>query len=85
MRRRRGRRGRGGEEERGEEEEERKERRNDDDEIDIYVADLSGQGISEITGLQLNGNRCTRARFPNANPETDVSSFISISSFLQKK
>jgi hypothetical protein len=38
----------------------------------IYVADLSGQGIQNITGLQLNGLRCTRARFPNANPETDL-------------
>lgn len=41
--------------------------------IDIYETDLSGQDISEILGLQLNGQRCIRARFPNANPETDVS------------
>jgi hypothetical protein len=38
----------------------------------IWVADLSGQGVQEMLGLQLNGQRCTRARFPNANPEIDL-------------
>lgn len=40
---------------------------------DIYVADLSRQGVTQMLGLQLDGQRCTRARYPNANPETDVS------------
>lgn len=38
----------------------------------IYVTDLSGQNIQSILGLQLNGQRCIRARFPNANPEVDL-------------
>lgn len=39
-----------------------------DSEYNIYVADLTGQNISKILGLQVNGQRGTRARYPNANP-----------------
>ncbi len=42
----------------------------------IWVANLSGQGITEITGLQVivNGtaSRAVRARYPNGNPETSI-------------
>lgn len=37
----------------------------------IYVADLSSMGVSEITGLRVNGGRGIRARYPNADPELD--------------
>jgi len=35
----------------------------------VYVADLTGQGVSSILGLRQNGVRSIRARYPNANPE----------------
>jgi len=38
----------------------------------IYVADLTDQNITSIVGLQVNGVRAVRARFPNANPATDI-------------
>eukprot|EP01111_Echinosteliopsis_oligospora_P012301 TRINITY_DN4197_c0_g1_i1.p1 TRINITY_DN4197_c0_g1~~TRINITY_DN4197_c0_g1_i1.p1 ORF type:complete len:808 (-),score=212.17 TRINITY_DN4197_c0_g1_i1:52-2475(-) len=38
----------------------------------IWVADLTGQNIQSIPGLQMNGQRCTRARYPNSNPEIDL-------------
>lgn len=49
--------------------------------LNVYVADLSslvakaasvGSGAApmEITGLRVNGGRAIRARYPNANPET---------------
>lgn len=38
----------------------------------VFVADLSGQGVSSITGLQLDGVRAIRARYPNGNPETTL-------------
>eukprot|EP01112_Ceratiomyxa_fruticulosa_P011056 TRINITY_DN2973_c0_g1_i3.p1 TRINITY_DN2973_c0_g1~~TRINITY_DN2973_c0_g1_i3.p1 ORF type:complete len:456 (+),score=86.88 TRINITY_DN2973_c0_g1_i3:344-1711(+) len=38
--------------------------------MNIWVADLTGQNIDKIHGLQINGQRAVRARFPNADPET---------------
>ena len=38
--------------------------------MNIYKADLSMQGVDSVTGFRVNGSRATRARYPNANPET---------------
>ena len=39
--------------------------------MNIYKADLSSQGIgSTMLGFRVNGTRATRARYPNADPET---------------
>eukprot|EP01112_Ceratiomyxa_fruticulosa_P011058 TRINITY_DN2973_c0_g1_i5.p1 TRINITY_DN2973_c0_g1~~TRINITY_DN2973_c0_g1_i5.p1 ORF type:complete len:905 (+),score=191.36 TRINITY_DN2973_c0_g1_i5:344-3058(+) len=40
--------------------------------MNIWVADLTGQKIDKIHGLQINGQRAVRARFPNADPETAI-------------
>ena len=37
----------------------------------IYVTDLTGQ-VSDVPGLQLDGRRAFRARYPNCDPETTV-------------
>eukprot|EP01052_Picozoa_sp_SAG31_P047089 SAG31_NODE_9276_length_1306_cov_0.806959_2_plen_184_part_00 len=31
----------------------------------VWAADLSGQGVEEITGLRINDKRAVRARYPN--------------------
>lgn len=37
----------------------------------IWAASLAGLGLQGVPGLRWNGNRLIRARYPNANPETD--------------
>ena len=39
--------------------------------MNIYQADLSSLGVDSVMGLRVNGMRAIRARYPNANPETD--------------
>eukprot|EP00730_Choanoeca_flexa_P018055 TRINITY_DN8757_c0_g1_i1.p1 TRINITY_DN8757_c0_g1~~TRINITY_DN8757_c0_g1_i1.p1 ORF type:complete len:906 (+),score=246.00 TRINITY_DN8757_c0_g1_i1:1-2718(+) len=39
--------------------------------INMYVADVSGQ-VDIVPGLQYNGRRVTRARYPNGNVETTI-------------
>jgi len=48
----------------------------------IYSADLSGQGITSIKGLHVNGKRAIRARYPNANPIFGFGSHISAKGYL---
>ena len=38
--------------------------------MNIWAASLAGKGIGSVPGLRLNGGRMIRARFPNAEPET---------------
>lgn len=38
----------------------------------VWVADLSGQGVTDIPGLFVDGQRAIRAKYPNSNPETDL-------------
>ena len=35
----------------------------------IYMADISSQGVTMVKGLRVNSSRAIRARYPNANPE----------------
>ena len=42
----------------------------------IYVADLSSEGIKNIPGLRVNGKRGIRARYPNADPELGFGSSL---------
>lgn len=35
----------------------------------IWVADLSGLGVTAVLGLRHNGARAVRAKYPNGNPE----------------
>ena len=53
--------------------------------MNIYRADLSSQGVDSMTGFRVNGKRMIRARYPNANPETDgfASSLIAKKWFKQ--
>ena len=44
---------------------------NTDNNMNIYKADLSSAGLDSVMGLRINGSRAIRARYPNANPETD--------------
>ena len=39
--------------------------------MNVWSASLAGQGVASIPGLRVGGRRATRARFPNADPETD--------------
>lgn len=39
--------------------------------MNVYVADLSSEGLDSMMGLRVNGKRAIRARYPNANPEID--------------
>ena len=38
--------------------------------MNIYQADLSSQGIEEMLGFRVNKKRMIRAKYPNADPET---------------
>jgi hypothetical protein len=39
----------------------------------IFVADISGQEVDDVPGLQIDGKRATRARFPNLPHGIEVS------------
>eukprot|EP00730_Choanoeca_flexa_P009176 TRINITY_DN12600_c1_g2_i8.p1 TRINITY_DN12600_c1_g2~~TRINITY_DN12600_c1_g2_i8.p1 ORF type:complete len:851 (+),score=193.92 TRINITY_DN12600_c1_g2_i8:2-2554(+) len=43
-----------------------------DDNNNIYVADLSNQGITRIEGLRVSGRRGNPASYPNRDPETTL-------------
>lgn len=38
--------------------------------MNIYMADLSSQGVDDMLGFRVNTESMIRARYPNANPET---------------
>lgn len=48
----------------------------------IYVADLTGQGVTSIPGLRQDGQRAIRARFPNANPELGFGSSLNANGWV---
>lgn len=48
----------------------------------IYVADLSGESITSVPGLRINGRRGIRARYPNADPELGFGSSLHAKSWI---
>ena len=48
----------------------------------IYKADMSGAGLSSVTGLRVNTKRAIRARFPNADPELGFGSTLQASKWM---
>lgn len=49
----------------------------------VYVADLSSMGLSDVPGLRVNGRRAIRARYPNADPELGFGSNLHADSWLK--
>ena len=49
----------------------------------IYMADISSEGLREILGLRVNGKRGIRARYPNADPELGFGSEVRANSWLK--
>ena len=48
----------------------------------VYVADLSSQGVTSVPGLRQDGQRCIRARYPNANPELGFGSTLTANGWV---
>lgn len=51
----------------------------------IYIADLTGQGVLSAPGLREDGARVIRARYPNGNPERGFGSRLRASGWVPNK
>ena len=49
----------------------------------IYMADISSEGLRDMLGLRVNGKRGIRARYPNADPELGFGSSLNAKSWLK--
>ena len=48
----------------------------------MYVADLSSQGISDVPGFRVDTKRAIRARYPNADPELGFGSSLTAKQWM---